>query len=142
MKSLEKKIILGADDKTMVYVYNGDVDYRPTKDSVNYRYYWNENGKRCKTKPYVQYSAMTNRCKKDGKHKEVFQCYEKSYLGESFKSFDDWCNWANNQVGYMCEDDSGNLYQQDKDLLGNGDGLYSENTCCFIEPKLNSLFKN
>ena len=141
MKSLEKKIILGADDKTMVYVYDGDVDYRPTKDSVNYRYYWNENGKRCKTRPYVQYSAMTNRCKKDGKHKEVFQCYEKSYLGESFKSFDDWCNWANNQVGYMCEDDSGNLYQQDKDLLGNGDGLYSENTCCFIEPKLNSLFK-
>ena len=87
MKSLEKKLILGADGKTMVCVYDGVVEYRPTKGSVNYRYYWNENGKRCKTRPYVQYSAMTNRCKKGGKQKEVFQCYEKSYLGESFKSF-------------------------------------------------------
>ena len=69
MKPLEKKLILGADGKTMVYVYDGDVDYRPTKDSINYRYYWNENGKRCKTRPYVQYSAMTNRCKKGGKQK-------------------------------------------------------------------------
>ena len=141
MKPLEKKLILGADGKTVVYVYDGNVDYRPTKDSINYRYYWNENGKRCKTRPYVQYSAMTNRCKKGGKHKENFQCYETAHLSESFKSFDDWCDWANNQVGYMCQDDSGNLYQQDKDLLGNGNGLYSENTCCFTEPKLNMLLQ-
>ena len=93
MKPLEKKLILGADGKTMVYVYDGDVDYRPTKGSVNYRYYWNESGRRCKTRPYVQYSAMTNRCKKDGKHKEIYQAQkqlelldllEKEYLCNDF----------------------------------------------------------
>ena len=68
----------------MVYVYDGDVDYRPTKYSINYRYYWNENGKRCKTRPYVQYSAMTNRCKKGCKQKEIYQCYEKEYLCNDF----------------------------------------------------------
>ena len=38
MKPLEKKIILGADGKTMVYVYDGDVDYQPTKTTTNYKY--------------------------------------------------------------------------------------------------------
>ena len=28
MKPLEKKLILGADGKTMVHVYDGDVDYQ------------------------------------------------------------------------------------------------------------------
>ena len=52
MKSLEKKIILGADGKTMVYVYDGDVDYQPTKTTNNYKYYFDKNGKRWKTRPY------------------------------------------------------------------------------------------
>ena len=141
MKPLEKKLILGADGKTMVYVYDGDVDYRPTKDSINYKYYWNEDGKRCKTRPYIQYSSMTNRCKKDGKHKVVYPEYIDAHINDDFNTFDKWCEWAETKIGYMCLDDSGNLYQQDKDLLGDSSGLYGKLTCCFVEPKLNSLIK-
>ena len=70
MKPLEKKIILGADGKTMVYVYDGDVDYQPTKTTTNYKYYFDKNGKRWKTRPYNQWTSLVARTKDGSKYKE------------------------------------------------------------------------
>lgn len=140
-KELERNLVLGADGKTMVYVYDGlDVEYVGSGKFKNYAYYFDKNGKRFKTRPYSQYTSMTNRCKLDGRHQKIYKDYVGVTLSDEFKNFDDWVEWATTKFGFMCEDSNGNLYQQDKDLLSNK-RVYSKETCCFIPPKLNGLLK-
>lgn len=136
MKELERHKILGGDGKTMVWVYDGlDVEYCPTKGSAEYRYY-KKDGKRFKTRPYSQYTGMTNRCLKDGAHKRIYKTYNDVKMSDDFSTFEKWKQWAETQVGFMWVDYNGYLFQQDKDLLGDG-SLYSKDTCCFIPRILN-----
>lgn len=138
MIELDVNFIIGGDGKTPVKVYDGlSVDYRPTKGYINPTYYVDESGKRWKTRSYNQFTAMTNRCLNNGKHKENYSCYVDVSCSESFKDYDKFIAWAENQVGFMCTDDNGRLYQLDKDILGDGT-YYSEDTCCFVPCGLNS----
>lgn len=140
MKELSKKQILGSDGETLVLVYDGDVDYVTNGKSLNYKYYYDNNRKRFKTRPYTQWSAMTNRCLKGGTHQDIFESYKGTIVSDEFLDFDAWVDWSQQQVGFMCVDNSGNLFQQDKDLLGDGN-LYGKDTCCFISPELNNLLR-
>lgn len=138
MKPLEKKPILGADGKTMVYVYDGDVDYQPTKTTANYKYYFDNNGKRWKTRPYNQWTSLVARTKDGSQYKENQPTYKDVRLVEDLSNFDDWCSWANEQPCYMWEDENGRLFQLDKDLLFEGNQVYSKETVCFLPMTLNS----
>ena len=88
--------VLGADNKTMIKVYDGDVYYLDSEKWVNFTYYSDANKKRKKTRPYTQWSAMTNRSNVGGKHQEVFSTYSGTVRSELFCNFDSWCEWAEN----------------------------------------------
>ena len=76
---------------------------------------------------------------KDGsKYKENQPTYKDVVVAEDLSNFDDWCNWANGQVGYMWVDENGRLFQLDKDLLIEGNQVYSKETVCFLPMGLNS----
>lgn len=134
---LGKNLIVSANGKGTAWVYDGtDVEYIKSS-SINYKYYTDENGKRHKTRPYTQWTAMTGRCKKNGSHQKRYECYLGVDVSLDFLDFDKWVAWAQNQVGFMCLDENGRLYQLDKDLLGNGK-LYSKDTCCFLPCEVNT----
>lgn len=139
MKQIERHQILGADGKTMVYVYDGNVDYRPTETSINYKYYFDKNGKRWKTRPYNQWSSLVSRTKEGSKFRENQPTYKEVSIEDYLLDFDNWCSWANTQPCYMWEDENGRLFQLDKDLLIDGNTIYSRDTVCFIPASLNSL---
>ena len=139
VNKLERHQILGANGKTMVYVYDGlDVNYRPTKGFTNYSYYIDSNGKRWKTRAYNQWTSMTSRCNSRG----AYQVNQPTYVGvttsEEFADYDKWCSWAENKVGFMTVDENGRLWQLDKDLLATGNLHYSRDTVCFLPASVNS----
>ena len=138
VKELERHLILGADGKTMVYVYDGlGVDYRPAKSFKNYSYYIDDNGKRWKTRAYNQWTSMTGRA-----NSRAYLMRQPTYAGvttsEEFSDYDSWCNWAKDQIGFMCVDEHGRLWQLDKDLRATGNLHYSRDTVCFLPASLNS----
>lgn len=131
-------------DYTMVESFGSMVRFydngKPSTSSGKFKnitYYFDENNKRYKARPYNQWTAMTNRCLEEGQHKKNYKKTLLSHCSESFKDFDKWMDWASNQVGFMCTDVFGNLYQQDKDLIGRSD-YYSEDTCVFVPPYINT----
>ena len=74
---------------------------------------------------------MLKRC-----YSESYQKGARSYIGcsvsEEFKSFQSFMDWATKQVGFY-EDD----FQLDKDILVEGNRIYSSDTCCFVPSHLN-----
>lgn len=139
MKELSKKQILGSDGETLVWVYDGDVEYVTSGESLNYKYYYNKDRKRNKTRPYNQYSAMTNRCITNGAYQFIQPTYVGASISEDFDTFDKWCNWADKQSGYMRTTENGRIWQLDKDLLITKNKVYSPNTVCFLPDWLNSI---
>ena len=101
--------------------------------------YHRENGKLVVYPEYNQWKVMSSRCgqHKSCAHREKF--YSDTECSETFKDFDKYMEWAKKQVGFLCRDEDGNLYQIDKDFLVKGNKLYSEDTCVFIPKFLNSL---
>lgn len=94
-----------------------------------------ENGKRLR-----QYGLWTDIIKR---------CYDKEYLKnkptyERCRISDDWLNYSNfyeDIVNLPFFHEEG--YQLDKDILSNHDDkIYSKDTCCFVPPEINSLFKD
>lgn len=130
VKKLESIRVKAANGNGEVWVYDGDVDYRPSA-FCNYAFYRDSDGKRWKTRPYTQFTLLTNRRKspRSGDKTKV----ERSEL---FQTYDNWVSWAENQAGFMHEDVNGNLYQLDKDILGDSK-LYHEDVCVFVPPYLN-----
>lgn len=135
---LPYKEILGADGKTMVRVYDGDVDYRPTKDFINYSYYIDENGKRWKTRAYNQWTSLTSRCLKGGAYQGNQPTYVGCTLSEEFQDYDKFVAWAEDKEGFMWVNGKGQLWQLDKDLRGDSK-KYSRDTVCFLPIRLNSM---
>jgi hypothetical protein len=75
--------------------------------------------------------------------KMLTRCYEngtghKNYLDKSVKDnwhdFQNFAAWSVQQVGY---DNKG--WQLDKDILIKGNTVYSEDTCCYVPARVNSL---
>lgn len=99
-------------------------------------------GKKMMLPSYTQWNGMTRRCDPESAiSKNRFGGYG-STLSESFKDYNKYMDWAEEQVGFMevCED--GRLFQLDKDILGGGLKHYSEDTCCFVPHKLNTAFSS
>lgn len=96
----------------------------------------NENRKNSMSKEYKLWSGMIRRC-----YDEVQLLKKPSYQGcevsDTFKTFSNFKNWCNKQVGFNIKG-----FALDKDLLVKGNKVYSEDTCCFIPIEINSLLCN
>lgn len=137
MNKLSYKI-LNINGKSIRFYDDGEPLYTSGKfDNITY---FERGGKRFKSRPYNQWTSMTNRCLEEGQHKKNYKTTLLSSCSEDFKDFDKWMDWAKDQAGFMCEDKLGNLYQQDKDIVSGGN-YYSKETCVFVPPYINS-YKN
>lgn len=61
-------------------------------------------------------------------------------MSDVFSNYDSYLDWAVNQKGWLCNDTKGNIFQIDKDILGDG-SKYSEDFCVFVPACINSMFK-
>ena len=86
-----------------------------------------------KLREYTLWFSMLLRCYDDKTHLH-FPSYSSCEVSENFKYFQYFKEWCNNQVGFK-----ENGWQLDKDILVKGNKLYSEDTCCFVPPEINSL---
>ena len=81
------------------------------------------------------WSGMLARCYSD---RASVSIYSGCTVSENFKSLKFFHAWSNSQIGFMFKDENGLSWQLDKDILGNGKE-YSENFCCFVPRKLNTV---
>lgn len=79
---------------------------------------------------YTIWNSMRCRCNKG---------YAK--LSEYFENFWEWLDWAKQQKGFMCEDESGKIYQMETDLFSTGDKVYSKETVVFVPNAINQMCK-
>lgn len=56
---------------------------------------------------------------------------------DEWLSFGNFLEWLNKEVGYKGKPIG---FELDKDILAIGNKVYSEDTCCFVPPQINSLF--
>ena len=80
---------------------------------------------------YIRWCGMLMRCYDDN-FKKTRPTYEEATVCEewlTFSKFDDWCKNQNHIGMHM-----------DKDLIKEGNTVYSPDTVCFIPPELNAFF--
>lgn len=90
-------------------------------------------GSRKPVPAYVHWRAMVNRCKDD--YVLEYPTYEG--CENHWLSYEDFYDWVVNQKGYGKRDESGVLYNLDKDLLVSGNLVYSSETCVILPPEIN-----
>lgn len=91
-----------------------------------------------KTRLGALYNDMKSRCLIGGS----VQKNSPHYLGTTMcdewaRSFDSFASWASTQIGMYQVDEMGNLFEIDKDLLGEGMKHYSPSTCTMLPKALN-----
>ena len=79
---------------------------------------------------YEKWSSMISRCY----GKNIRKAYVGCSVGSSFRNYSTFFSWCEDQVGF---DQDG--WHLDKDILVRGNKVYSESTCCFVPPEINSL---
>lgn len=94
------------------------------------------NGKiQYETLSYARFKAMHKRCLVGGAEQRNYPKYIGCTTSEMFKDYQKFVDWSCNQVGY-----EKSIWQLDKDILIKGNKYYSEDTCVFVPPELNTLF--
>lgn len=88
-------------------------------------------GKRKQTKCYVTWSHMMSRCY-NSKFHEIRSTYKDCEVCDEWKDYDIFYNWF--QENYK------DGFALDKDILVQGNKVYSPSTCCFVPQYINSLF--
>ena len=88
-----------------------------------------------KTPQYIKWFSMFCRC-----YDEKYQEKEPSYIGccvdESFHNFQNFAKWYDEKI-YECK----YPLELDKDLLYEGNKVYSPSTCCFLPKEINNALK-
>ncbi len=116
-------------DKSLPSVFN--VGVLGDKYATKYKL---PNGRYRNFKEYETWSGFLERC-----YSERCQIKHPTYRGctvsENFKSYTYFYEWCNKQVGFEHQE-----WNLDKDILVKGNKVYSEDTCCFVPPEINSLF--
>jgi len=89
-----------------------------------------------KTQQYIKWFSMFNRC-----YSEKYQEKQPSYVGcevsEDFWNFQNFGKWFDKKY-YECR----YPLELDKDLLFEGNKIYSPKNCCFIPKEINTLINN
>jgi hypothetical protein len=86
------------------------------------------------TKAGSVWRAIRDRCATGGAQQERRPRYSGCAMSENFKNFQFFAEWCQSQIGYGLKN-----YHIDKDLLVDGNKLYSENTCVFVPAALNTF---
>lgn len=84
------------------------------------------------TKAYRLWRSMVSRCDPIGSVQKRSTTYVGCTMSESFKDFQFFAAWCNAQIGYG---DMG--FELDKDILIQGNKVYSEYVCVFVPSSLN-----
>lgn len=89
---------------------------------------------------YQTWCKICVRCSANG----YYQKKKPSYIGctNAFGSYQSFCEWAVEQVGYGNFEDNGESWALDKDLLYRGNKIYGPDTCVFIPREINSVLVN
>lgn len=88
-------------------------------------------GKWKHTKCYKTWNAMMCRCY-NSKFHEKNPTYKDCEVCDEWKDFDNFYNWF--QENYK------DGFALDKDILSQGNKVYSPDTCCFVPQRVNQLF--
>ena len=84
---------------------------------------------------YQQWFGIIGRIKRS-------KLYANVSISNDFLDFDNYLEWAKEQIGFNTYDDNGLLYHIDKDLLSEPDNLiYSKDTCLFVPLEINLMCK-
>lgn len=83
--------------------------------------------------PYSKWNNMFIRCY-NTKYKRKTPTYEGCEVCEEWRNFDNFLEWFNDPANGYREG-----YQLDKDLLVQGNKVYSPETCCFIPQTINAM---
>ena len=118
------------------HIRNGEVkdSYSPSVCGVGVlgtKYQTSEYG--IHTKEYKLWTDMLKRCYNESLHLK-HPTYKDCEVSENFKSYEYFYEWCNKQIGF---DNQG--WHLDKDLLTDGNKVYSESTCVFIPAEINLL---
>jgi hypothetical protein len=85
---------------------------------------------------FRKWEGMFSRC-----YSKVKQSSHPAYIGctvdPRFHDYQQFCAWAVKQVGH--ENAS---WELDKDILKKGNRIYGPDTCAFVPPEINTLFRN
>lgn len=88
---------------------------------------------RKKTKEYQLWNSMINRCYNE-KILSRSPTYKDCHVSEDWRYLSNFKEWCNQQIGFGNEG-----WHLDKDILVKGNKVYSEDTCCFVPPEINTL---
>ena len=82
---------------------------------------------------YSIWSGVRQRCYNEN-IRHLNPSYQEVEMSENFKRYSYFKEWCNKQIGF---DQDG--WHLDKDILSKDNKVYSEDTCCFVPPEINSL---
>ena len=85
------------------------------------------------TKEYHLWNNMLNRCYNENILSSN-PTYKDCHVSEEWRYLSNFKEWCHQQIGF---DQDG--FHLDKDILIKGNKVYSEDTCCFVPPEINSL---
>ena len=114
--AVEKNYIDG--DRLVYGVGVNDGEYK-TYDILNKKH----------VREYHLWKGVLKRCYTETKF------YDGCSMSENFKRYSYFYEWCNEQVGFNNEG-----WHLDKDILINGNKLYSEDTCVFVPSEINKFF--
>lgn len=87
---------------------------------------------------YAHWRAMSERCSIG--YKEKYPTYEGCTMIFEWQTYENFYDWVVKQKGYGLRDESGILYNLDKDLLISGNLVYSKETCVILPPEINRFW--
>lgn len=89
------------------------------------------------TREYGVWNALNQRLQSKRYRNKT---YKDCSMSESFKDFQLFAEWCNNQVGFReIEESTGTFWNLDKDILCKNNKLYSEHYCVFVPSALNKF---
>lgn len=110
-----------------------------TWQELNLKQEYIEYENRASIQVYHVYNGIRTRCKDTKEDNRIRKCYDKSTMCQEWldhpKSFVKWYL----KHYYECGDES---MQVDKDLFGDGSGMYHPDYCCILPQGLNALLAN
>lgn len=115
------------------YKYNG---WNPKcfKRTYEGKGYIGTNDVDCKSPEYLRWTNMIQRCYNKNVHK-----YKPYYKDK--KVCEEWLNFANFRIWYREHIIEGAKVDLDKDILCQGNKVYSPETCVFVEHYINTVFE-